>query len=379
MKLVADRSALVAALDLLGSVSMKNTANPGMSIHAKKTAKSGTLVLCCVGLDNAIELETSRVQVEREGSVFMALDTLRSIIGQEETATIGLEVKDSAQYLDRIYITPEGARSSYTLYTMDRSYSKALPTFDAEKCASITVEGADLDLGFRSTAFCTAHEISRYSQTSVLLKIDKDGLELAATDGRRLAIFRKPGKTAATKPTSANIPKESIRCLQKLLVEPKEQRARIGVDDRSVWFSVVHPAFERAVLWSVQIEGTFPPYKEVVPKGLSKKLTVEREKLISAIKRAMIFNSQETRGIKIEIAPESCRIGIRTPESGEGEVDVEAEVVGSMAIGFNGAFLLDALRVITDNQVTVQLEAPNKPGMIEAGGLTYVVMPTNLA
>ena len=71
----------------------------------------------------------------------------------------------------------------------------------------------------------------------------------------------------------------------------------------------------------------------------------------------------------------------RAPEMGEAKVDIDlAGYEGDdIEIGFNPTFITDALKVISDPQVIMELKAPNKPGVVKSGGdFVYVVMPVNL-
>ena len=71
----------------------------------------------------------------------------------------------------------------------------------------------------------------------------------------------------------------------------------------------------------------------------------------------------------------------RAPEMGEANIkaDLTAYEGEAVEIGFNPMFISDALRVITDSEVVMELKAPNKPGLIKSGNdFLYVVMPVNL-
>jgi DNA polymerase-3 subunit beta len=142
-----------------------------------------------------------------------------------------------------------------------------------------------------------------------------------------------------------------------------------------------HP---RAILSSTLVEGTFPPYEDVIPKENDKKITASREELTSAVRKATVLTNEESRGVRMSFTGGDKRLKLssRAPEMGESEIAVDlAGYEGTdIEISFNPTFLVDVLKVVSDPQVIVELKAPNKPGLIrsETGDFLYVVMPVNL-
>jgi DNA polymerase-3 subunit beta len=102
---------------------------------------------------------------------------------------------------------------------------------------------------------------------------------------------------------------------------------------------------------------------------------------MSGVRRAALLTNEESRGVRMTLDNERLRLSSRAPEMGEAEIDVPVSGYAGepIEIGFNPAFLTDALKVIGDASVAVELKAPNKPGLIKSGAdFLYVVMPVNL-
>jgi DNA polymerase-3 subunit beta len=137
----------------------------------------------------------------------------------------------------------------------------------------------------------------------------------------------------------------------------------------------------KAVLASNLVEGVFPPYEDVVPKEQDKKAAFDKDALMSGVRRAALLTNEESRGVRLALDKQRLRLTSRAPEMGESEIDVPVSTFDgdSIEIGFNPAFLTDALKVINESQVVMELKAPNKPGLIRSGAdFLYVVMPVNL-
>ena len=139
----------------------------------------------------------------------------------------------------------------------------------------------------------------------------------------------------------------------------------------------------RAVLASNLVEGAFPPFEDVIPKDHDKKVTFDRDVLTAAVRRAALLTNEESRGVRMSFNGENKMVELtsRAPEMGEADirVPVNAYEGDDIEIGFNPHFITDALKVITEPEVVMELKAPNKPGLIKSGNdFVYVVMPVNL-
>ena len=121
------------------------------------------------------------------------------------------------------------------------------------------------------TVFATARENSRYAINGVLMKRDGKRLEMVATYGRRLALCRTQlaASDKDTKAVSCIVPTKALQMIQKLITNPEEQ-VQIAITDNQIFFSVLavgekDPAGGRATLSSNLVEGSFPPYEDVIP------------------------------------------------------------------------------------------------------------------
>jgi DNA polymerase-3 subunit beta len=139
----------------------------------------------------------------------------------------------------------------------------------------------------------------------------------------------------------------------------------------------------RAVLVSNLVDGAFPPYEDVIPKDQDKRVSFDRDTVSSAVKRAALLTNEESRGVRMLFKGKDKQLELtsRAPEMGEAVIKVDlAKYDGDdMEIGFNPQFLTDALKVMNESEVVMELKASNKPGLIKSGtDFMYVVMPVNL-
>ena len=121
-------------------------------------------------------------------------------------------------------------------------------------------------------------------------------------------------------------------------------------------------------------------YEDIIPADYDKKLILSTEAVLSAVRRAALLTSEESRGIKLSISKDTLLFSGRAPETGDAQVDMAIDYKGEpIEIGFNPQFLVDVLRVIKTPEFDMELGQGDRPGLIKSGtDLLYVLMPINL-
>jgi DNA polymerase-3 subunit beta len=126
------------------------------------------------------------------------------------------------------------------------------------------------------------------------------------------------------------------------------------------------------------IEGQFPNYKQLVPKGEKTSVKVNREELTAVVKRALIFG----HNMRMGVYSDHLSVTTETPEVGDSKEETPAEVEGEeMEVGFNGAFLLDGISAVETERVEIRLDDPQRPSLIrneESDKYNYILMPVRL-
>ncbi|MHC4975488.1 MAG: DNA polymerase III subunit beta [Planctomycetota bacterium] len=397
MKVICDRAALLDAVNLVTSVAPARSPKHELTC-VKLEADDSTLTLQATDADVSLTMQSDRADISEPGSVLIPADKLRQIVAAED-ADDSLTIHAKG---DSVLITGKDAR--FTVYSQDASRFPAPPPHKPDPARTLEVNPTDLRRLIHLTLFATARETSRYAFNGVLLKYcapdpkksDKRMLELVSTDGRRLA--RASAIYAGPRPTEDSIaciiPSKALSLVSKLLAQtPDTSFIRLSVVDNQVFFSLIKDTSSDessneillATVTSSLVEGAFPPYDDVIPKQQEMRATFVVETLKSAVRRAALLTTEETRGVRMLFQPDgensSLRLSSRAPETGEAEIDVEIEDYEGteIEIGFNPQFILDALKVLDTDKVIFEMKAPNKPGTLRIDNdFIYVVMPVNL-
>lgn len=391
MKVICDRGALLEGINLVSAAVAGRTPRPQLQcvrLTATKAGGAGELILSATDAEVALRLSLSKVDVQKTGEALIPADKIRQIVSAEENEpTLTIEGEGDAMHIT-------GGDAHFKVFGYPVADFPAIPEFAAVVSGTGGVTKAKAVLSHPAgslgelvsrTLFATARETSRYAINGVLFKRDGKRLELVATDGRRLALARAnlSGTEKDAKAVQCIVPSKALNMLLKL-IQDHDEAVQIAITENQIFFSFGTAGSPgRALLVSNLVEGAFPPYEDVIPKDQDKKVTFDRDVVTSAVKRAALLTNEESRGVRMAFKSKEKKLDLTSRAPEMGEANVTADLAGydgeDIEIGFNPAFLVDALKILTDPQVIMELKAPNKPGLIRSGAdFMYVVMPVNL-
>ncbi len=366
MKANFNRSALAEALGLLTSVVPSRTPKPILRC-VQITADKKEVRMCATDLEVGINYLISEVQVDKPGEVIVPADRLAAIVRESVDEVLVLE---SSEGICKI----TGSDSHFTIYGHEPGQYPVVPDFDG--AGDIKISLANLQSGIEQCLFAAAKESSRYAINGVLWEIKDKKLMLVATDGRRLARCRV-SLAAAPKgevPPNILVPSKAMGLLDKIGAGEKDAVA-VKLVDNQILMSCAN-----VVISSNLVEGNFPKYEDIIPTDYDKKLSLSTEAVLSAVRRASLLTSEESRGIKLSLQKGKMVFSGRAPETGDAQVDMPVDYKGEpIEIGFSPQFLIDVLRVIKAPEFDFELGQSDRPGLIKSGtNFLYVLMPINL-
>ena len=226
------------------------------------------------------------------------------------------------------------------------------------------------------TSFAMAQQDVRYYLNGMLFEVTAGRLRTVATDGHRLAMCDAEAQTEAVERTQVIVPRKGVHELARLLNDD-EGPVTITLGSNHIRATVGNVTFT-----SKLIDGKFPDYERVLPKGGDKTVLANREELRQSLTRAAILSNEKFRGIRLQLTPDLLRIQANNPEQEEAEEEIAVDYNGSaLEIGFNVSYLLDVLSVMTTEQVRLILSDANSSALVQEADnddSSYVVMPMRL-
>jgi DNA polymerase-3 subunit beta len=226
------------------------------------------------------------------------------------------------------------------------------------------------------TQFAITGEDTRYFLNGALFVLKPEEMNLVATDGHRLALVTVGREGAAgSEENKAILPKKTLGELGRLLAE--------GDGDITYERGENHLFFSAGnrLLISRMIDGQFPAYERVIPKGNDKHIEFERDRLTNAVKRVALLSNERSRAVKFQIENGKVDVTSSSPDLGEARETLPVEYTGApMQICFNAQYVLDFLAAVTTDVVSLELkdevsQAVMKPVGAEGYDYTYVIMP----
>ncbi|HEY7292548.1 MAG TPA: DNA polymerase III subunit beta [Vicinamibacterales bacterium] len=269
------------------------------------------------------------------------------------------------------------------MQTLPREDFPTLP--DAGSTPTATLSRASVREMVAKTQFAITGEDTRYFLNGALFVLRADGMSLVATDGHRLALVTTPrdGNAASSTKKDAKddgeikaiLPKKTLGELARLLTEGDED-IRYERGENHLFFDV-----GGRLLISRMIDGQFPAYERVIPKGNDKHIEFERDRLTSAVKRVALLSNERSRAVKFQVEKGKVDITSSSPDLGEAKETIPVDYAGgAMQICFNAQYVLDFLSAVTNDVVSLDVkdevsQAVMKPVGAEGYDYTYVIMP----
>jgi len=271
-------------------------------------------------------------------------------------------------------VTIKSGRSRFTLTTLPAT---EFPAVDEEPDTfSITMSQSKLRELLDSTSFAMAQQDVRYYLNGMLFEVAPDYLRVVATDGHRLAMETLNTSNPISESQQLILPRKGIMEMSRLLTDDS--------GDISLTFGQNHirasvPAF---TFTSKLVDGKFPDYNRVLPKGGNKVLIGACQELRQGFSRASILSNEKYRGVRVLLSNGELKILANNPEQEEAEEIVSVDYEGdSLEIGFNVSYLIDVLSTLSSKKARITLSDANSSALLEAeegSDALYVVMPMRL-
>jgi len=275
-------------------------------------------------------------------------------------------------------LTLQGGRSRFTLQTLPADdfplVQEAADFGPAFSVPQKTLKGLIDQVHFSMAV----HDI-RYYLNGILFVAEGKSLILVATDGHRLALAQATLDVEIPK-QEVILPRKTVLELQRLLRDDKDNE-NTAIEMRFAGNQAKF-SFSGMEFVSKLVEGKFPDYNRVIPKGHRNAVTLGRVALLGCLQRAAILTSEKFKGVRVNIEPGSLRIASSNAEQEEAKEELEIDYAGdAIEIGFNVTYLIDALANMNVEMVKIELQDTNSSALItvpEHPGFKYVVMPMRI-
>ena len=365
MELVVRKNDLLRELQLFqGIVERKNTIP--ILANVLLEAKDGELKFLATDLEVALRSRCDAT-VTKPGALTLPAKKFYEIVKSLPDTDIRIAE-------DKSGVKVAADRFDSRIQTLPKDDFPTLPDGGANPTASLP--GSALKEMVAKTQFAITGEDTRYFLNGAQFVLRGDSMSLVATDGHRLALVtvKRDGDADAPE-VKAILPRKTLGELGRLLTEG-DTAVSYERGENHLFFEV-----GGRKLISRMIDGQFPAYERVIPKGNDKHIEFERERLTNAVKRVALMSNERSRAVKFQIDKGKVDVTSSSPELGEAHETLPVDYDGtSLQICFNAQYVLDFLAVVATDVVALELkdevsQAVMTPVGAEGYDYTYVIMP----
>ncbi|MFL6247475.1 MAG: DNA polymerase III subunit beta [Thermoanaerobaculia bacterium] len=376
MELSVGKADLQKELQLCQGVVEKRSTIPILSNVLLKAA-DGRLQIAATDLDVTI-LSSCAARVTTPGGVTIEAKRLFDIVRSLPDEDVHFTLQENNSIL------VESGTAKFRLLGLPAEDYPTLPTVNVSEAYSIPLDELKTMVG--KVKFAITHEETRFQLNGALLKVQPNKMEMVATDGHRMALINFPsgisGKAKKGSDLTILVPRKALDEILRL-EGGEDGTVQFGVSENQLFFE----AGDRRLL-ARMIDVNFPNYMEVISRDNDRRVMVDRERLLSTIKRISLVANERTRAVRFDFAPGKLTVSSTNPELGDARETVPIDYAGQpFFVGLNAAYVMDFLSATDTPSVSLDLKDENsqcigRPATTAEDlpyDYLYVVMPMRLA
>lgn len=364
MKFKVLKSVLLAGLQRVQNVVGVRSTLPILA-NVLITADGESLTLATTDLDVSVRCSI-KADIIKKGATTLPVRRFASIIRElpESEIEIIVDDKDTASI--------QCQSSFFRMVGLSHEEFPEIPKPDGGYAYHLQEQGFREML--QKTAYAASADETRYVLNGVLLNFAGDKLTMVATDGRRLALAEQEVEFPKEAETEMILPTKAVSELLHSL--GNEGELRIHARKNQAIFE-----FGNVMIASKLIDGTYPNYRQVIPAECRQRVTIEREMLLTALRRVALLTVEAMSPTRLTFADNQLVVATNTPDIGEAKETLPIKYSGdSLTVAFNAEYMMAPLKVLAQDQVYVELIDEISPGVIKCDSpFLYVLMPMRVS
>jgi len=365
MKLSIAKSELLSSLNTVSKGMSSRSTLPILSgVHLD--VKAGKLTLQATDLEVSVR-HIRPALIELDGTVVGPGKLFSDIIRLLPDAAVTLELNEGS-----LQITCQ--QSTFTIRTLSADDFPKFPELNVEKSAALPA--SVLDAMVKRVSKAVSKDETRAVLTGVLFVIEGATVRMVATDSYRLALIERVLEAPLKEDLEAVIPGRALDEVARLA--DSESDIQIGLSQNQVVFE-----FDDTTFITRRVEGSFPNYKQLIPKETSCFIDVSTEEFLLAVKRVSLLALQNSPlRLSFQAKEQTLSLSSAAQEVGDAAEDVMVKIDGGdIEIAFNHTFLIDGLSSVPTETTRIELQSSLKPGLlksVEGDLFLYLLMPVRL-
>src|ERR671939_689817 len=313
-------------------------------------------VLGLSATDMEISIQTSsRAEVEGEGRVVIPARIFNDIVRSLPGGSFTLEHDDTEGTVRLV-----AGENEYRIRAYAADDYPRLPVFPEE--GTFRMSGDSLVETVEKVSRSYSRDETRPVLTGILISFEDSRVRMVTTDSYRLSIKESELATTAVEGSrEAIIPARAMQEVARIFSGSEEEEIEVALGQNQALFRIGDVLFGTRL-----IDGNFPEYRRLLPTSFEREISVDREELISTLRRVNLFAQRQTPPVPVSLSfsENSVEVIVRNGEIGEAHERLDATSEDEFLISFNPSYLLDGVSAIDTENVVFKFNEPLKPGLI---------------
>jgi DNA polymerase-3 subunit beta len=355
MKFIVSSSELQKALQTVSGVISNSQSRPILENFLFEIEKD---ILKVTASDGETTLITSLdVKSDAEGKIAVPAKIFQEFVKTYGEQPLTLSVKDAEDGNGKLLEILDEKDNLAVALDHAEDYPE-IPEFDAAQ--KVTISAGILSEALSNTLFATSNDSLRPVMTGVLFQFKEDETNFVSTDSHRLVVYKRTDLINA-EPVEFIMPKKPLSIFKSILASANED-VSIEFNENMAKFT-----FGNNIWICRLIDGKYPNYSAVIPKENPNVLTINRNLLLSSIRRASIMSNKSTNQVRFKLSGNILHLHAEDTEfANKADMQIPCDYNGEdINIGFSSKFLTEMLSVLSAEDITMKMSQPNRPGIIE--------------
>ncbi len=371
MKFVVGKEDLLNGIRIVERATVVKGLQPVLANVLIETVENNQIKLIATDFDLSITTIIT-AQVEEEGKFTLPAKKLGEIISRLQGELVKIELAGSTA-------TITCNKSKFDIIGISANEFPQVEENISEE-DSIEIESKPFVKAIREVVSAAAGYETNNLLSGVVCEVNKNILEMAATDGNRLARVRevvKNNSADSEKVFEMLISSKVLSELSKISLLAEAENMKICKEAKRIVITT-----DKTKIITRLMQGQFPKYNQLIPQTFPKEAVIDKFNLISALERVATMVNEKNSIVKFEFADGVLKLSGDSPEAGNSQDIIDIKYTGEpLTIAFNYKFVLEFLKIVESEEIVVKLNSPLSATVFAPCSdedYIYLVMPVQL-
>ncbi len=333
-------------IKIVEKVTSQKSIQPILSNILIETVSNDSIRFCATDLNLAINYKIS-AQVLSEGAVTISAKKISEIVSKLSLSEITLKTQE-----DFNNIKIKNGKTEFDLITLNpQEFPKTTQEQSDSEYQIIKLNKNEFSKAIKQVIFAVSVQETQTVLTGVCFTVQNNILELAATDGNRLARVQKEMLNSLSENTCFIVPAKTLQEVQRISSLVEDENITLKVSKNKIIFE-----FENLTFQSKLVDGVYPKYQQLIPQSADNKIVADRVELINSIERVSVMVNDRTNVVRFNFTQGQLEIMSDTPDGGKSRdyIDIDCNC-DDMLTAFNYKYVLDGLKNMDSKNIEIEI------------------------